>query len=74
MKMNTFSEKLEYCFFVETTKIENVSFLYKTSMSEENIKAKKMGSKQWTYYKERTFDSNSFIFLKILFQFKDVKS
>ena len=39
-----FFEKLEYRFLVETTKIENTSFSYKTVISEVNIKANRMGS------------------------------
>ena len=33
-----FFKKLEYCFLVESTKIENVSFRYKTVISEANVK------------------------------------
>ena len=31
-----------------------------------------MGSTKWTYHKELSFASNYFIFLKILFQFKNL--
>ena len=37
-KKNTFFKKLEYSFLVETTKIENTSFLFKTALSEANVK------------------------------------
>ena len=37
-KMKTFSKKLEYRFIVERTKVENVSFSYKTVISEANVK------------------------------------
>ena len=33
-----FFKKLEYCFLIESTKIENVSFRYKTVISEANVK------------------------------------
>ena len=52
METKTFFKKLEYGFLVESTKIGNVSFPYKTAMSE-------------AYYKERSFASNYFIFLKV---------
>ena len=41
-KINTFFKKLEYSFFVESTKIENASFPCKTEISEANVKANKM--------------------------------
>ena len=66
----TFFKKLEYCFLVESTKIENASFPYKTAMSETNVKTNRMGSTKWNCHKERSFVRNYFIFLKILFQFK----
>ena len=36
--MKIFFKKLEYCFLVETTDIENTSFLFKTALSETNVK------------------------------------
>ena len=33
-----FLKKLEYCFLVESTKIENLSFRYKTVISDANVK------------------------------------
>ena len=43
-KMKTFFKKLKYCFLVESIKIENTSFLYKTTEWEANVKANKMMS------------------------------
>ena len=63
---------LEHGFFVGSTKIENASFPYKTAISEPNVKTNRMASAKWTYHKERGFASNCFIFLKILFQFKNL--
>ena len=57
---------------VESIKIENATFPYKTALSEANGKTNRMGSINWTYHKERSFASNCFIFTKILFQFKNL--
>ena len=62
-----FFKKLEYRFSVESTKIENASFPYKVAISEANVKTNGMVSTKW---KERSFASNYFIVLKILFQLK----
>ena len=70
--MKTFFKKLEYCFLVESTKVENASFPYKTAISGGNIKTNRIVSTKWTYHKNRTFASNHFIILKILFQFKNL--
>ena len=43
-KTETFFEKLEYPFLVERTKIENVSFPYKTAISEANAITNRMVS------------------------------
>ena len=71
-KTKTFFRKLEYCFLVEGSKIENASFPYKTEISEANVKTNKMVTTKWTCHKEWSFASNYFIFLKILFQFKNL--
>ena len=63
---------MEYRFLVESTNIENVSIAYKTVMSEANAKTNRMVTTKWTYHKERSFASNYFIFLRILFQFKNL--
>ena len=57
---------------IESTKIENTAFPYKTTLSEANVKANKAGNKKVTYHKKRSFASNYFIFLKILFQFENL--
>ena len=61
--MQTF-EKLEYCFLVANTKIDNMTFPYKTTLSEANVKTNRMGSARLTYHKEQSFGSNHFPFLK----------
>ena len=45
-------------FLVESTKIENGSFPYKTVMSEANVKSNRMVSTQWTYHIGRSFACN----------------
>ena len=65
-----------YRFLDENAKIESVSYLYKTAISEANVKTNyqnvRIVSTKWTYHKERSFPSNYFIFLKISFQFKNL--
>ena len=41
-KTKTFFKKLEYRFLVETTKIENTSFPFKTTLPEANVKTNRM--------------------------------
>ena len=65
-KTKTFFEKLEYCFLVETNKIENTWFPFKTALSEANINTNRMATAKWTYYKEWSFVSNYFNFLENL--------
>ena len=60
--MKNFLKKLEYRFLVETTKIENTSFPFKTALSEANVKTNRMATIKWTYHKEWSFASNNFIF------------
>ena len=66
---NTF-KKLGYRFLVANINIENVTFPYKTALSEANAKTDRMGSRKWSYYKERSFVNNYFIFLKIRFSIR----
>ena len=54
---------------VESTKIDNITFPYKTALSEVDVKTNRMGSTKWTYHKEWIFASKHFPFSKILFQF-----
>ena len=70
--METLIKKLEYRFLVESTKIDNTTFSYKSSLSEANVKTNRMGSTKWTYHKGWSFASNYFIFSKILLQFKNL--
>ena len=61
-KAKTFFKKLEYRFLVETTKVENTSFAFKTALSEGNVKTNRMVTTKWTYRKEWGFASNYFTF------------
>ena len=71
-KTKAFFKKLEYRFLVERAKIENASLLYKITISEANVKTNSMVNAKWTCHKDRSFVCNYFIFLKILFQFKNL--
>ena len=68
-KTQTLFKKMDYRFLVESTKIDNATFPYKTALTEANVKINRTGSTKWTYHKERDFSSNYFLFFKILFQF-----
>ena len=70
--MKTFFKKLEDNFLVERTKIKKASFPYKTAISEANVKTNRMVTTKWAYHRERSFASSYFIFLKVLFQFKNL--
>ena len=63
---------MEYRFLDESANIENASFPYKTAISDANVKANSMVNTELSYHKEWSFASNYFIFLKILFQFKNL--
>ena len=63
-KTKTFFKKLEYRFLVESTKIENASFPYKTAISEASVKRNRMVTTKWIYHEERSFASNYFNFWK----------
>ena len=65
---NLFPEICIILFLVESTKIESAIFPHKTALPEANVKINRMRSTKWTYHKERSFASNYFIFLKILFR------
>ena len=50
----------------------NAAFPYKTAASKVNVKTNSMGSTKWTYYKQWSFATNHLIFLKILFEQKNL--
>ena len=72
LKTKNFFKKLEYCLLFKSTKIGNTTFPYKNNLSGVNIKPNKMGPTKWTYHEEQHFANNCFIFLKILFQYKNL--
>ena len=55
-----------------STKIDNTAFLYKTALSEANVKTNGMERTKLTRQKERTFASDCFLFSNILFRFKNL--
>ena len=69
LENETVFQKTGVTFLVESTKIENASFPYKSAIPELNVKTNRMITIQT---KERSFVRNCFIFLKILFQFKSL--
>ena len=71
-EINKLFKKLEYRFLVESTKIDNITFPYKTVLSEANVKTNRTGSTKLTYHNEWSFASNHFPFSKILFQFRSL--
>ena len=68
-KTKSFFIKLEYRFLVDTVKIQNTLFSFKTSLLEANVKTNRMATSKWTYHKEWIFATNYFIFLENLLQF-----
>ena len=68
-KTKIFLKKLEYPFLVETTKIENALFPFKTALPKANVKTNRMATTKRIYLKEWSFASTYFMFLKNLFEF-----
>ena len=69
LENENFFQKSGVPFLVETTKIENTSFPFKTALSEVNVKANRIATTKWTYHKEWSFANNYFTFLENLLQF-----
>ena len=69
LENKNFIQKTGVPFLVESSKIENTSFPFKTALSEANLKAKKTATTKWTDHNKWIFASNYFIFLENLFQF-----
>ena len=70
-KMKTFFKKLENRFLVESTKIENPSFLFKTAISEANVKTNRMVSVKWTYHKDWVLPVTTLFFWKLFFSLRN---
>ena len=68
---NTLFKNLEYSVLVESTKIDSITFPYKTALSEANVKTSRIGNTKLSYHKEQSFTCNNFSFSKILFQFRN---
>lgn len=65
-KWNFFCKELEYWILVQKTTIGTGTFPKKPSLSKANIRANSMGNTEWACHKERSFVTNSLIFLKTL--------
>ena len=63
-KTETTFKKLENCFSVKSSAIENATFPCKTALSKANVEKNKMWLTNRTYHKERSFTFNYFIFSK----------
>ena len=70
-KMQTVFKKLKYSSLVESTKIENITFPYKTALSESNAKTNRMGSTM-DLSQKMEFCQFCLFFQFILFQFKNL--
>ena len=61
-KTKIFFKKLEQRFLVETTKIENTSFLFKTALSETNVKTNRLATTKVTITKSGVFPETNLFF------------
>ena len=72
LENENFFQKTGALFFSWTHEDWKASFPYETAISEANIKTNRMVTTKWAYHRERSFASNYFIFLQVLFQFKNL--
>ena len=63
----TIEPTLNHHFLVESIKIENKTFPYKTVLPESNVKTTRMGSTKLSYCKERNLGSIYFMFFEHFF-------
>ena len=63
-KTKTFFKKLEYRFLVESTRIENVTFPYKTVLPEANVKTNRMGLQNGPIVKNGVLPVTTLVFRK----------
>ena len=64
-------KKLKYTFLVESTKIENASFPYKTAMSETNFKRQiEWGAQNGPVTKNGVLSVTTFFFRKLCFSLR----
>ena len=69
----SFSKNWSIVFYLKALRLKTHHFHTKTTISEANVKTNRIVSTKWTYHRDRSFASNYFMFLKILFQFKNCK-
>ena len=72
LQNKNFLKKLQYRLLVERTNNEKASFPYKAAISEANVQTDRIVTTKRAYHREWNFASNSLIFLKVLFQFKNL--
>ena len=66
-------QKSGAAFLVENTSIQScIISIQSCHTSEANVKTNEIVNTKCTYHKERSFASHYFVFLKILFQFKNL--
>ena len=69
--METFSKKREYRFIIVSTKHH---FHTKLPYKKPMLRQTEWWVQKWTYHKERSFACHYFVFLKVLFQFKNLRT
>ena len=58
--------KLDYCCYLKVLRLKTQrTFPLKIHQSKANFKINRIKSTKWTHQKERSFDTNYFVFLKI---------
>ena len=68
LENETFIKKLEYLFLVESSKIENASFPYKTAFSEVSVKTNRIESIESTYHKDAVLPVTTSFIWKFYFK------
>ena len=72
LEHENFFQKTVIPFLAERIKNEKASFSCKIAISEANVKTNRIATTKWDYHRERSFANDYFIFLKVLFQFKNL--
>ena len=62
---------LSHCTYIPAL-ICTSALLILVAKSEANVKTNRMITTKWAYHRRRSFTSNYFIFLKVLFQFQNL--
>ena len=70
LKTKNFFRKLEYCFLIEGTEIENPTFSYKTAPLKANFRTNRIGSTNELITKNRFLPVTNLIFWKFCFSWR----